>query len=184
MITKPNLDQNLLPFYEKFFYVDDGLKWVNKPDDAIALIEKSQEMCRRGGFRLHKLASNSKMVIESIAEEDRAKGIKNIDLDKQPLPLERVLGVEWCIESYSLKFRIILKDKPLTRRGVLATVSSIYDPVGLAAPFLLQGKKILQLLCKDNIGWDDLIPQDLKVQWERWRAELHLLEEMAVPRCF
>lgn len=123
-------------------------------------------------------------VIETIAEEDRAKGIKNIDLDKQPLPLERVLGVEWCIESDSLKFRITLKDKPMTRRGVLATVSSIYDLLGLAAPFLLKGKRILQHLCKENVGWDDPIPQDLKTQWERWRGELHLLEELSVPRCF
>ena len=171
-------------FLRRNFYVDDGLKSVRRPEEAIELVKKSREMCRRGGFRLHKFMSNSKTVIESIPEEDRASGIKNIDLDKQPLPLERVLGVEWCIENDSLQFRITLKDKPLTRRGILATVSSIYDPLGLAAPLLLHGKRILQLLCKENAGWDDPIPPELRSRWEKWRAEIPLLEELNVPRCF
>lgn len=67
-------------------------------------------MCQRGGFRLHKLTSNLKSVIESVPEEDRATGLKNIDLDKEPLPLERVLGVEQCIKRDALKFRITLKN--------------------------------------------------------------------------
>ena len=51
-------------------------------------------------------------------------------------------------------------------------------------PVLLIGKRILQQLCKDNADWDDPIPEKLKVQWERWRADIHLLEQMKVPRCF
>lgn len=47
-------------------------------------------MCRRGGFNLHKFISNSKDVIESIPVADRAEGIKNIDLDHEALPMERV----------------------------------------------------------------------------------------------
>jgi hypothetical protein len=48
-----------------------------------------------------------------------------------------------------------LKDKPLTRRGVLSTISSIYDPIGMAAPILLPGKKIFQELCRDKVDWDN-----------------------------
>ena len=95
-----------------------------------------------------------------------------------------MLGVEWNIENDAFKFRITLKDKPLTRRGILSTVSSIYDPLGFAAPFLLRGKRILQLLCKESISWDDTIPDELRMQWEMWRNELPLRETMEVPRCF
>ena len=52
------------------------------------------------------------------------------------------------------------------------------------APFLLRGKRILQLLCKDDVRWDDPLPQHLRVQWERWRAQLPALEDLTVPRCF
>ena len=127
---------------------------------------------------------HSKEVVESIPVESRAKEIKEIDLNRDLLPPERVLGVEWNIENDAFKFRITLKDKPLTRRGILLTVSSVYDPLGFAAPFLLRGKRILQLLCKENIGWDDAIPDKLRMQWEMWRSELPLREMVEVPRCF
>jgi len=91
----------------------------------------------KGGFRLHKFTSNSKEVVESISVESRAKEIKELDLNRDLLPPERVLGVEWNIENDVFKFCITLKDKPLTRRGILSTVSSIYDPLGFPTPFLL-----------------------------------------------
>ena len=95
-----------------------------------------------------------------------------------------MLGVEWRVENDPFKFRNILKDKPLTRRGILSTVSSVYDPLGFASPFLLRGKIILQLLCKENIGWDDAIPGELRIQWEMSRSELPLQVMIEVPRCF
>ena len=42
----------------------------------------------------------------------------------------------------------------------------------------------MQLLCKESIGWDDTIPDELQIQWETWQNELHLMEMMEVPRCF
>lgn len=110
-------------------------------------------MCKEGGFRVHKFISNRKEVIEAIPAEDRAKDIKDLDLEHEELPSERVLRIEWCMENNAFQFRITLKDKPFTRRGILSTVSSIYDPLGFAAPFLLQGKKILQELCKEKVEW-------------------------------
>ena len=53
--------------------------------------------------------------------------------------------------------KIYIKQKPLTRRGLQSTLSSVYDPLGLAAPFLLEGRKIIQKLCKENSAWDDPI---------------------------
>ena len=103
-------------------------------------------MCQRGGIRLHKFISNRKEVIESIPIEVRTKDIKDLDVEHEDLPLERALGIEWCIKSDSFQFRIILKDKPFTKQGILSTVSLIYDPLGFAAPFLLKGKRILQEL--------------------------------------
>ena len=181
---KDDLGVEAASFIKENFYVDDGLKSVPTVPEAIKLIKNGTEMCMRGGFRLHKFTSNSKEVVESIPEALLAKEIKDIDLNCDLLPPEHVLGVEWNIENDAFKFRIPLKDKPLMRRGILSTVSSVYDPLGFAAPFLLQGKRILQLLCKENLGWDDAIPDELRMQWETWRNELPLLEMIEAPRCF
>ena len=52
------------------------------------------------------------------------------------------------------------------------------------APLLLVGKRLLQELCKGKVDWDDPIPEKVRECWLRWREELHLLENLAVPRCF
>ena len=141
-------------------------------------------MCHQGDFNLHKFLSNNKDVIKSIPESDSIEGIKEIDLDLDKPPFECTLGVQWCIESDSFVFNIVLQDKPCTRRGVLSTVSSIYDPIGFVAPLMLQGKSILQELCGLNLGWDDPIPEDVKMKWEKWRMELMKLHSIAIPRCY
>lgn len=181
---KDDLGVEAASFIKENFYVDDGLKSVPTVPEAIKLINNGTEMCMRGGFRLHKVTSSSKEDVKSIPEALLAKDIKDIDLNCDLLPPEHVLGVEWNIENHAFKFHITLKDKPLTRCGILSTVSSVYDPLGFAAPFLLQGKRILQLLCKENLGWDDTIPDELRMQWETWRNELPLLEMIEAPRCF
>ena len=90
----------------------------------------------------------------------------------------------WCVESDTLGFRIIVKDKPLTRRGILSSVSSIYDPLGFAAPFTLTAKKLLQDLCREEkLEWDDDLPELYRNRWERWRNELRLLERLQVDWC-
>ena len=98
-------------FLREDFYVDDGLKSVPSVDEAVQLIKDAKEMCKRGGFRLHKFTFNSKEVISRVPLEDRAEEIKNIDLDQDVLSIERALGIQWCIENDCFSFHITLKDK-------------------------------------------------------------------------
>ena len=171
-------------FIRDDFYVDDGLKSVDAVTDAISLIQRTKDLCTIGGLRLHKFVSNSKEVIETIPVEDRASGIKELNLKNDNLPVERALGVEWCIESDSFQLRVTLQNKPLTRRGVLSTVSSIYDPMGFVAPLLLKGKRILQELCREGVDWDDPVPENIRARWEKWRNDLLLLNNLSVQRCY
>ena len=148
------------------------------------LITSVKQMCSKGGFRLHKFVSNSKEVIRRIPEQDRADGVKELDLDLDSLPLERALGVHWCVESDCFQFAIVLQDKPCTRRGILSNVSLIFDPPGFVAPLLLDGKSILQELCRREVGWDDPIPDEVKVKWEKWRSDLLEVQRISIPRCY
>ena len=151
---------------KKNLYVDDALKSVPTEKNAIELIQAVKGMCAKGGFNLTKFVSNSREVMMSVPPEDRAKEIKGLDLSIDKLPIERVLGVHWCIESDAFKFRIKLKDKPCTRRGILATISTIFDPLGLIAPVVLVGKQILQEICHGK-GWDEPIDGEVLAKWER-----------------
>ena len=125
------------------FYVDDILKSVENEGKAMRLRKDVKSMCQEGGFNLTKFASISKRVFQSISEKNRKMGLKNNYL-LESLAKERVLGVLWNVENDTLGFKVNLKEKPLTRRGVLSTLSSIDDPLGFGAPFLLKGIQIIK----------------------------------------
>ena len=170
-------------FLKNDFYEADGLKSVSTPEVAIALVKNTKLLCERSGFNLHKFVSNQKAVRDAIPLQDQLKDIQNLDFTKESLPVERALGVQWCVQSDALQFRVVLKDQPFTRRGILSTVSSVFDPLGLLAPLILTGKINLQELCRDGADWDDKVAEPLRRKWERWRSDLYVLSELKVSRC-
>ena len=123
------------------------------------------------------------MVVTSIPPQDRAPSIQQYELSRK-LPIEKALGVNWCVESDTLGFRINLQDNPMTRRGTLATISSIYDVFGFASPFLLRGRKILQEITSDNHSWDDPVSDEHRAKWSEWRSSLPLLNKINIRRCY
>ncbi len=78
-----------------------------------------------------------------------------------------------------------IKSRPPTRRGIriLSIVTNIYNPLDIAAPFILPAKFILQGLCRRGIGWDEVIPEEYRIRWEKWLAELPRFSEFAISRC-
>lgn len=117
--------------------MDDCLRSVKDEQTAIELIQGLRQACAHGGFNLNKFISSSRTVLESIPVEKRSKEARDLDLGHDCLPVERALGVQWCVESDVFEFRIVVSDKPPTRRGILSVISSVYDPLGFATPFTL-----------------------------------------------
>lgn len=165
------------------FYVDDCLKSVPTEEQAISLTEDLRTLCAMGGFKLRKWMSNSRTVLASIPEEEKAKEVKELSLDMQQLPVERALGVRWNVEEDTFTFQLTVKNKQNTRRGILSTVSSVYDPLGFLAPFILTAKQILQELCRSKHSWDDNIPDTVTQRWQNWLCELSTLSGFSVERC-
>ena len=90
----------------------------------------------------------------SIPDIHRRETVKDTDWVNEELPTERALGVSWNVEKDALCFKGNLKEKPRNRRGMLSMLSSFYDPLGLASPFILKGRLILQELCQEGLHWD------------------------------
>lgn len=164
------------------FYVDDCLVSVATVEQAMTLYQELVSLCAKGGFKLTKWMSNRCEVMAVIPEDQRAKTAKDLNIDRESPLVERVLGMQWCIQSDTFKFKIVIKDRPMTRRGILSMISSVYDPLGIVSPVLLSAKKILQDLCKGNLGWDDVLPELIVENWKGWLQELHLLESFELTR--
>ena len=167
---------------KKDFYVDDLLTSVKSVGAAVHLIKGATKILAKGGFRIRGWMSNRKEVLATVSEKDRADPTLDLDLDE--LPLERALGVRWHVGEDVFLFRVVPPGKPATKRGVLSTMSSLYDPLGFVCPVGLEAKKLMQRLWQRQLGWDDPLPVEERPKWEKWKLELAELEQLKVSRCY
>ena len=165
----------------KNFYVADCLKSV-KSDAAINLRNQLCELLQKGGFRLTKWSCNDRDVLETIPKTDRAPSILGLDLNADELPIEKTLRVQWNMKTDMFTIKILIKDKPYTRRGILSVTSSIYDPLGFVSPVVLPAKKLIQDLYKQGLGWDKKIGEEETARWEKWLSDLPKLSLISVPQ--
>ncbi|KAJ8358081.1 hypothetical protein AAFF_G00035180 [Aldrovandia affinis] len=149
----------------------------------MTLAKDLRTLCTSGGFTLTKWTSHNRKVLMSIPEEQRAKETKNLDLSSEALPVERALSIQWDTETDAFTYSIKLPDKPMTRRGILAVVNSIYDPLGLLAPVILPAKLLLKDLCKEQRGWDEDISEKHAEDWKGWTEDVTYLSNFQVNRC-
>ena len=60
----------------------------------------------------------------------------------------------------------------------------VYDPLGLNSHFVLQGKHILQTLCREKADWDSPLDQRAYQLWNYWLHTLEELQQIYIPRCY
>ena len=118
------------------FCVDDCLVSFSSKEEAIRTIQDLIQLLHRGGFHLTKLATNDPKVLSSIPEEERSTRLQNHEF--QVTSNQKVLGVQWNLKEDEFSFDVSLPQRPLTRRGMLSAVSSLFDPLGFVAPITLE----------------------------------------------
>ena len=100
------------------------------------------------------------------------------------LSCDRAIGINWDVNEDRIKFVVKVADRPLTRRGILLIVSSIFDPLWLVTLITLWAKTIVQHQCRKKLGWDDEIPKVHQVEWQTLLGTLPHLQNISVNRCF
>ena len=164
-------------------YVDDVLDSCETVEDAQHLRRQLSDLLAVAGFRLRKWSSSEPVVIEDIPEEDR---LPTLAINKDDLPKTKTLGVMWEAQRDVFTFQVeqpLLDSKKPTKRNVLSAIASLFDPLQFLAPFTVRAKILMQEIWMAGIDWDDMLPENLKVKWEKWVAELPQLSNVAVPRC-
>ncbi|XP_015754719.1 PREDICTED: uncharacterized protein LOC107334302 [Acropora digitifera] len=165
------------------FYVDDLLKSFADAERAVDLSGQLRDLLAKGGFQLTKWISNRHDVLPAFPVEERAPQIKDLDLKSDSLPLDRALGIHWDVEHDIINFVFGKGEQPENRKGVLSSISTVYDPLGFASPLLLPGRKINQELCKMKFSWTDTLPEELCLRWRKWKEDLMSLQDFNIPRC-
>ncbi|KAI4871708.1 hypothetical protein NFI96_005782 [Prochilodus magdalenae] len=171
-------------FVERNFYVDDMVLSMPTAAEAIDVLTRTQKMLADSNLRLHKFATNSKEVLEAFPTEDCAKGLKDLHMGVDSITVQRSLGLSWHLKKDIFTFRVAETNKSFTRRGILATVNSLFDPLGFATPVTIQGKFLLRELSSEALDWDTPLPEDRKEEWNTWKKSLHELEHLEICRSY
>ena len=168
------------------FYVDDLLKSLDGEKAVINLVKNTNGMCNAGGFNLTKYVCASQNVLESIPLEKRAERFKEGtgNLALSGMPPENALGAKWHVFADSFGFNVNFQCDDGTRRGCLATISRIKDALGIIAPFLLPGRKVLQEMTASSVRWDQMLPDDKEKEWGKWKDDLSLVNDLVIKRCY
>ena len=107
-----------------------------------------------------------------------------IHLDRNEFPQERASGVKWCVEQDLLSLQPAKSEFPNTKRGILSATSSVFDPLGIAAPYVIKEKLIIQELWRCHIAWDDKLPNDILQKWQSWKEGLKASRTIMIPRWY
>ena len=179
--NRDSFSPEALETVERDFYVDDLLKSFPDSSVAVAVTKEISELTSRGGFQLTKWRSNCPEVLSSIPTEEQAPSIEKCGLD--PCNVTKTLGIVWKIEGDLLMTDVTLGTFPKTRRGVLSSVATIFDPLGMASPLIFPGKMINQDLCRLKMDWDADLPDEIRTAWEEWLDQLQQADSFMIPRC-
>ncbi|XP_062713237.1 uncharacterized protein LOC134290188 [Aedes albopictus] len=170
-------------------YVDDMLDSVESEAEAVKLLQDVRYIHAEGGFEIRGWLSNSQKVLDSMGEQITPQKDLNRDGD---LATEKVLGMWWDTISDTFTFKIpkrcrqelLSGEQVPTKREVLRTLMSVYDPLGLLANILMYLKVLLQEIWRSKIGWDEPIDDESLDKWRAWLRVLNQVETVSVPRCY
>ncbi|MCP3679339.1 MAG: DUF1759 domain-containing protein, partial [Gammaproteobacteria bacterium] len=182
-------DQNVTDMFiqnvvNRSFYVDDCLLSASDICSLQKLVVDVRQVLKQGGFNLTKFVTNSAEVMSQIAVQDRAKEAKEFNDDIQ----SKALGIKWEVIPDSFVITVGKLDRSksgsfISKRDMLSTLASMYDPLGLVIPYTMKGKMIFQEATRVKLDWGDKLPEWLSQQWKVWLEEAEELKDLQFFRC-
>ncbi len=179
-------------------YVDDVTTGADSVRNTLKLKAELVHMMAEGGFKFRKWMSNSKAVMDTIPPEERADIDKPIDFASKEDQGEtlKALGQQWNPKSDEFRFETSLEDSAAvaTRRNISSAVARLYDPLGLAQPFVVTAKILHQrawsgVAMPNNLTrvqrrkiWDEPLDTDISEDWTAWYSQLPELNQFSQPR--
>ena len=148
------------------------------------IAKESIDLLESGGFKLRKWVSKrcAKSILTKVPCCDLAP-LSEIDLRSQLLPDSKALELVWNIEQDRLLVNYIREFcEESTRRQMSSQLANQFDPLGMASPFILEARLILQKVSTSGADWNDALPEDIRYMWKKWLFSLNKLNDFSIPR--
>ena len=92
-----------------------------------------------------------------------------------------MLGLTWEKKQDTLEVNVKPPpdDQPVTKRKILSRLGSIYDPLSIISPTVVERKRIYRKARLSKEGWNSEVPNGLAKKWLKWSSQLRTVK---VPR--
>lgn len=166
--SKPLKDLKKLIY--ALIYVDNGAVTGNSSKELMYAFDKLPAIFGPYKFDLQQFQTN-----------DRELGKK---LDSQDSTVVKLLGLDWDKVSDTLAIRKLFLDPVAdTKRKVLKTLASNFDPYQFCAPLLNRAKLFLHDLQLDKIfDWDRPFNNEKIKQWKNICSQVNSAPQIKIPR--
>ena len=165
------------------FYVGDLLSGTSNTEGAIKIQREISSLLHTAGFTLRKCASNHSAFLDTIPRE--------LFETQQTLTLDNEYGITtlrllWYPAADQLQVKnnttqVQPTDSTVsTKRKVLATTASLFDPLGLLSPAFIVYKIFLQKLCQDKLRCDELLPTNFQQSLNQLRQGIPKLSQIKI----
>ena len=171
-------------------YVDDLLASKDTVGESVEALSGCVDILAQYNIRLHKFSASDRKILSQFPESKCA----STDVDIQPGEYDaRVLGIRWSSSSDTLSLSSSVPSRPFTKRGLLAVIHSVYDPLGWSSPCLLKAKLLQREIMPakkdscpelESYDWDDALPEKYFGKWSEWIESLQGIRDIIVPRCY
>lgn len=168
---------------QRQFYVDNYLDSFDSLEEAVRITGDLKEGLKKGGFVLTKWSTSEPNLLDHFPTNTRSDGTVHLKLGHTPL--ENVLGLLRDQLSDSFRFTTEINNRIVkTRRHLLSTIASLYDPLGFLAPVVMLAKRLLQEAASLGSDWDKELDENLRRHYQTWSSNLASISTLSIPRWF
>ena len=152
-------------------YVDNLLTGVNSSKEAREFYSEPKEVFQESSMNLREWGSNCKEFLKSIPEQD---GVKET--------ITKVLGILWNTVADQLAVKGSKPTECSSKREVLKSIATVFDPLGFFTPATLRGKLFLEELWASEKEWDEKLEEEMLHKWLKIQKENECISMVTIPR--
>ena len=168
------------------FYMDNYLDSFENVTHAIKISRDLVSLLKLGGFNLTKFVINADEITSAMNPEESETSSSSIkEICNGAEQSSHILGLKWDHRKDTL---VVSRgvDRPLdkakTQQTVLSFVSSVFDSVGLVAPYTVRARLLLKDIWKiSGQSWNDELLEDIRGKFLEWHSGLPLLWQLTIP---
>ncbi|XP_064111443.1 uncharacterized protein LOC135218931 [Macrobrachium nipponense] len=154
------------------FYMDNLVLSSNQGAQSPFIINSIKEIMNSGGLPLREWGSNCPALLSTLDEDEKVASSEM-----------KILGYIYDSNQDTLQLKVKqLYKGASSKRQILSALSSVFDPIGIFAPIMLQGKLIIRKLCQQVLNWDETACAEIAMLWSKFCSSYSEVSQASFSR--